>query len=272
MAKVFISYRREDTASDANALYQTLRSRFGPDLLFKDVDDVRLGANFRRVIEDAIEKSTVVLALVGPSWKPERLARANDNVRLELEAALRMERIVIPVCVRGARMPSEADLPQGLEEFAYLNAAGLEHESWERDCQPLIDALVEIAQLEPAQGVTTREPDRPADQVSWTVESVESAGGELSILLVSEGGRHQVNFRRVSGWAGALGLGSKFALLLDGRILQEKVLYVAEQSFDFELVSGPTKTHAMIIGKVPTTGRTFARLLIGGVAAGSWRV
>ena len=169
-------------------------------------------------------------------------------------------------------MPSEADLPQGLEEFAYLNAAGLEHESWERDCQPLIDALVEIARLEPPQDLTARGPDRAVRQVAWTVESVESRGGEVSMVVVSDGARHQITFRKVSGWAGALGLGSKFALLLDGRVLHEKVLYVAEQSFDFELVSGPTTTPAMIIGKVPTTGRSIARLLIAGVDAGSWRV
>ena len=49
--RIFISYVREDTAPDANALYQSLEREFGADAIFKDVDDVPLGANWRTAVE-----------------------------------------------------------------------------------------------------------------------------------------------------------------------------------------------------------------------------
>jgi hypothetical protein len=132
MDRIFISYRRSDTAADANALYQTLRAKFGEGALFKDVDNVPLGINFRSVIEEAIRESSAILVLVGPQWDVTRLAEQTDNVRLELEAALRSGKTVIPVCVRGARLPSPTALPESLAEFPLLNAATLDHDSWDR--------------------------------------------------------------------------------------------------------------------------------------------
>ena len=50
MGCIFISYRRDDCAADANALYQSLAAEFGKESIFKDVDDVELGANWKTAI------------------------------------------------------------------------------------------------------------------------------------------------------------------------------------------------------------------------------
>ena len=41
MSKVFISYRRADSAEWAKRLYCHLSMRFGEDLIFQDVDDIQ---------------------------------------------------------------------------------------------------------------------------------------------------------------------------------------------------------------------------------------
>ena len=46
--RIFMSYRREDTAMAAGWLYDRLRERFGASQIFKDVDTIRPGEDFVR--------------------------------------------------------------------------------------------------------------------------------------------------------------------------------------------------------------------------------
>jgi hypothetical protein len=48
---------------------------------------------------------------------------------------------VIPVLVRGARMPTAEQLPDDLKELAFRNCIELSHARWKSDIQLLIDAL-----------------------------------------------------------------------------------------------------------------------------------
>jgi hypothetical protein len=49
---------------------------------------------------------------------------------------------VIPVLVRGAKMPTAEDLPEDLKELAYRNAVELTHARWRSDVQVLLQALL----------------------------------------------------------------------------------------------------------------------------------
>jgi len=42
MRKIFISYRREDTAPYAGRLYDRLKTAFGDDRLFMDIDHMHM--------------------------------------------------------------------------------------------------------------------------------------------------------------------------------------------------------------------------------------
>jgi hypothetical protein len=62
-------------------------------------------------------------------------------VRLELASALRRDIPLIPVLVRGAKMPELDRLPPDLKELVYRNAVELTHARWKSDVQLLIRAL-----------------------------------------------------------------------------------------------------------------------------------
>jgi hypothetical protein len=47
MSRVFISYRRADSAQSASKLYRHLSLRFGKDLIFQDVEDIKPGDDLR---------------------------------------------------------------------------------------------------------------------------------------------------------------------------------------------------------------------------------
>jgi hypothetical protein len=60
--RIFISYRREETAYPAGWLYDRLIDRYGGQV-FKDVDSIELGDDFVEVITRAVGSCDVLLAL-----------------------------------------------------------------------------------------------------------------------------------------------------------------------------------------------------------------
>ena len=48
--RIFMTYRREDTAYPAAWLFDRLASHFGRDQVFKDIDSIELGDDFVEVI------------------------------------------------------------------------------------------------------------------------------------------------------------------------------------------------------------------------------
>jgi hypothetical protein len=65
-AKVFISYRRADSAGYAGRVMDRLDRELGRDLLFMDVDAIPLGMNFSKVLDEEVAKCGVLLAVIGP--------------------------------------------------------------------------------------------------------------------------------------------------------------------------------------------------------------
>jgi TIR domain len=95
--RVFISYRRQETAWPARELYDVLVAELGPDRVFKDVDNIEPGDDFVERIQSAVGSCQVLLALIGPQWLTitdargeRRLDDPQDFVRLEVETALNL--------------------------------------------------------------------------------------------------------------------------------------------------------------------------------------
>jgi TPR repeat protein len=127
MPRITISYRRDDSLDIAGRIFDRLAGRFGREAVFRDIDNIPAGADFRRHIDRVLEDSEIVLAIVGPRWVgPDdgrrRLGSPADPVRIEIETALRLNKPLIPVLVSHAVMPPPEALPDSLQDFAYRNA------------------------------------------------------------------------------------------------------------------------------------------------------
>ena len=123
---VFICYRREDSADITGRIYDSLVQRFGHRAIFKDVDSIPLGVDFKRYLEKQVEQCNVLLAVIGKSWLKKRAGKRRlddpkDYVRIEIASALQRGIPVIPLMVSNARMPAEADLPDDLSNLVFRN-------------------------------------------------------------------------------------------------------------------------------------------------------
>jgi formylglycine-generating enzyme required for sulfatase activity len=148
MSTVFISYRRENTAGEARALFNDLVARLGEDSVFMDVDSIALGRDFRSALQETTTSCDLMLVLIGRNWadaKDERgrarLENPADYVRLEIEAALTRDIAVTPVLVQGAHMPAPENLPAEIRNLAYRNGFELSHNRWESDVQEMVRRL-----------------------------------------------------------------------------------------------------------------------------------
>jgi hypothetical protein len=128
LGSVFISYRRDDSADITGRIYDRLIQHFSRDIVFKDVDSIPLGIDFRQHLENALSQCRVLLAIMGDDWMgservggKRRIDDPRDHLRLELEVALGRNIPVIPVLVRKASIPAEDQLPTSLRSLAYRN-------------------------------------------------------------------------------------------------------------------------------------------------------
>lgn len=163
--KVFICYRREETAPYAGRIYDAMVARFGEDNVFMDVD-MAPGVDFERRITEVVSGCVALLIVMGPRWAEaaedghRRLDNPADFVRLEVETGLnRPEVTPIPVLVGGARMPRREDLPENIRGIARRNAIELSDGRWSYDVGRLMGTLDDL--LPDAGRTRTATPEVP---------------------------------------------------------------------------------------------------------------
>jgi hypothetical protein len=149
--RIFVSYRREDSAPYAGRLFDSLGAHHGSLSVFIDIDSIDPGSDFGEAVHSSLEGCDAVIAVIGREWLSatdrtgrRRLDNPDDWVRLEIEAALQHRIRVIPVLVGGASMPSSAELPETLWSLARLNAFEITDRRWKYDTDQLIAFLERI--------------------------------------------------------------------------------------------------------------------------------
>jgi TIR domain/Protein of unknown function (DUF3039) len=206
--RIFISYRRDDSAYPAGWLFDRLVESLGPGNVFKDVDSIRPGDNFVSKITDAVGSCGTLLAVIGDRWLTasdedgqRRLDNPSDFVRLEIGAALARSILVIPVLVNGARMPRPGQLPDSLKELASRQAVELSPGQFSSDVNRLIRSVTSpreqtlsgpaihsdnggfshyALKSEMSQAISDRKPVQALCGWKWIPQLSRDAGDDLS--------------------------------------------------------------------------------------------
>jgi TIR domain len=146
--RVFLSYRRDDTAGRTGRLFDGLVSRLGARNVFQDVGSIEPGVDFEDAVHTAIARSDATLVMIGPDWatirRPtgdRRLDDPHDHVRREVAAALAAGGNVVPVLVGDAQLPTVDELPEDLQPLAQRQAVVLRDATWHQDLDELIGRL-----------------------------------------------------------------------------------------------------------------------------------
>lgn len=152
MTQIFLSYRRDDSAGFAGRLSEALEAALGGNSVFRDVEDIHPGDDFVQAIERALSTVDTVLVMIGPDWLQadsageRRLDGPADFVRLEVLAALKSGKPVMPVLVGGAQMPRGQDVPEPLRPLLRRQAFSLSDAGWKSDVARLVDTIRPLVQ------------------------------------------------------------------------------------------------------------------------------
>jgi len=183
MPGIFVSYRRSDTLPWAGRLFDGLARAFGKGQVFMDINGgIPRGANFEKVLDEALATCDALLALIGPTWLDCkradgtcRLAVPGDWVRNEIATCLRRAVPVVPVLFGGAGLPDAQALPEELRPLVKQQKADVSDADWHHHVGLLIRDLVRVAHLQ-----LVRSPEED------DVESVNTGIRLLSDLVAGD--------------------------------------------------------------------------------------
>jgi len=213
-SSVFICYRRDDGGEYAHEILERLAGRLGDHEVFLDMK-IRPGQNFVTAIERGLTSCAVMIVVIGRDWLTvtdadgkRRIDDPEDLVRQEITRGLRSDLLVLPVLVRGASMPTAAELPAPLVELTHRNALEIQHRTRDFDYDALVAALREEFGLlpgdkepvDPTIGVEPRAPrPRTPDDPVGAQPTSDPAGDGGS----AAGSRRRLKVPRWA-WLGAL--------------------------------------------------------------------
>ena len=185
MPKISISYRRIDSEAMTGRIFDRLANYYGKDAIFRDIDNIPPGIDFRVHINETLRKTHILLAVIGPGWLGtssgglERIQQESDAVRVEIEMALRRRTPLIPILIGNTTMPSSDQLPPSLKDFAFRNAVRVDTgQDFDYHMERLIrsmDAILSQAPKSPPSGETKlpggAKPDTGSRQAAGFVDA-----------------------------------------------------------------------------------------------------
>lgn len=130
--KIFLSYRRSDSAHFSGRLLDFLEMRFGSGSVFFDIESIPLGVDFWDNIKSVLSECAAVVVVIGPNWLKQmrttkkrwyNLHSSKDFVALEIQAASELKLPIIPILFDGAAMPTAKQLPSQIAFLPNLNAS-----------------------------------------------------------------------------------------------------------------------------------------------------
>ncbi len=180
--RIFINYRRDDSAGYAGRLADSLGAWFGPERVFRDVSGIDYGEDFERAIDDRLEESGAVVVVIGDHWTSaanangtRRLDDPFDYVSREISVALQNGVAVVPVLIGNATMPRPEELPEPLKDLAKRNAITVSDERWNFD----VERLAKVLAIDVPGSVAQRRLDR----AKWLALTLIVASGVLAVAM-----------------------------------------------------------------------------------------
>ena len=144
--KIFLCYRREDSAGHAGRIYDRVNQRF-PGRVFMDVAGISIGTRWAEVIEQTLGSCEVAVILIGRRWLERgpggtrRIDDPEDSLRAEITTALRLKLKIVPLLVAGAAVPEHGDLPPDVAPIIDWQALRIDDDDFDHDTSRLIQAL-----------------------------------------------------------------------------------------------------------------------------------
>ena len=192
MSRIVISYRRSDSQDITGRIFDRLEQQYGKTTVFRDIDSIHPGIDFRTQIADALKAADALLVVVGPRWlgrgegTKSRIENEADPVRIEVETALKRDIPIIPLLVGGTKMPETDELPESLRDFAFRHAVVVDGgRDFNHHIEGLIRSLDRLLSGKPIPSADEKPASVSESQRGrWSFRRHGLVGGLAAIVLV----------------------------------------------------------------------------------------
>jgi pterin-4a-carbinolamine dehydratase len=148
--RVFLSYRRSDSAVQAIPLKVVLQQKLPDVLVFVDTQSINPSERWPDRLTVALDQASAVVALIGPNWRfgedgTDRFADPEDWVLRELAYALEHKVAVVPVFLDTIATTAYRELPESLDGMRPIHGIDLRRdEHWSKDVDGLASRVAKI--------------------------------------------------------------------------------------------------------------------------------
>ncbi|MBI5927855.1 MAG: SUMF1/EgtB/PvdO family nonheme iron enzyme [Chloroflexi bacterium] len=144
--KLFVNYRRADDPDFVQHMRTWFMIRYGRENVFMDFDTIPEFARFEDFIREKVRESDAIVAVIGHNWlkllREKEHSERPDYVRIELEEALKHNKVIAPICIKGASVPPTEEVPSSLRPIFRRNVATLrDGRDILEDMQRILDSL-----------------------------------------------------------------------------------------------------------------------------------
>ena len=193
--RIFISYRRDDSQGFARSIHDRLAQHFGPDAVFRDINDIEPGRPWAEAIDHALASCDVFVLLIGRRWLEatddegnRRLDDPEDRHRREIETAVNRRVRIFVALMEDAHMPRRKELPQGspgeepsgLQLVPALHALRIADHAFDYGIEELVTNIERAAEQahvseEATQQLTAESRQREAEELAGVEEEEREA-------------------------------------------------------------------------------------------------
>ena len=165
--RVFISYRRADSADAAQRLLRKMNTDHPELVVFLDEAAMVGGEEWTERLRKEMEKADIVFLLLGRYWQNSaglaRLHKTGDVLRGEIAFAIRHEKPIIPILIGSAEMPGLNQLPEEIQAIAGYHAERLRIADFDEDWIRIIKSM---KQKLTGQAIKTARAFRTLDEIA----------------------------------------------------------------------------------------------------------
>jgi len=205
--RIFISYRRDDSQGFARSMHDRLAQHFGPDAVFRDVNDIEPGRPWAEAIDHALASCDVFVLLIGRRWLEatddegnRRLDDPEDRHRREIETAVNRRVRIFVALMEDAHMPRRKELPNGspgekptgLQLVPALHALRIADHAFDYGIEELVTNIERATEQthtreEPTQQLTAESRQREVEELAGVEEEHRNHTVEERAQVTTDG-------------------------------------------------------------------------------------
>lgn len=196
----FLSYVREDDLADAERITE-LRRRLEAEIrmqtgdafsIFQDRDDIFTGERWRSRIENSIDDTSLLIAVITPSFLKRENCRTEVRLFIDREQRLGRDDLIIPILYINTPALKDADdeIAVNLASRQYFNWTELRFEDFEsnrvrRELADLALQVIDTIDRSRQSNIDQIAPDQPSDDGPGFLELQAEAEEALQDLILT---------------------------------------------------------------------------------------